>query len=138
MVEVDMTQAGRDLNPGIDLWEIVTANEAKSQGGDKMIKLKFERVSEAKDKVFDNIMLEGGGWDIGKGKMAAFVPADFKGNIDLLTWVGKQLWVATGVEAWNGKDRLKVMIDELKFKGYQPAEDVPPGKELPALDEPPF
>ena len=88
------------------------------------------------------VMLAGGGWGIGKRKLAALLEPGFSGELDPLDLVGKRLWVSTGIETYEGKDRLKVMIDELKHAGYQREDDVPPGCVAPddkaGYDEVPF
>lgn len=139
MVQIDMNEPDRDLNPGIDLWSVIASSEERASSGNKMIKLKLARVSHPNEHLFDNIMLSGGGWPIGKGKLQALLPADFKGDLDPLDFIGRRLWVATGVETYNGRDSLKVMIDQLKHKGYQREDDVPPGCVVPEEhDEIPF
>ncbi len=137
MVHIDTTKPDRVLNPGTDLWEVIEAKEGKSSKGDAMLKLKLARVSDPQDHLFENIMLAGAGWGIGKKKLGALVPAGFKGDLDPLDLIGRRLWVSTGVETFEGQDRLRVMINDLKYAGLQPAEMVPEGCSLPA-DTPPF
>lgn len=132
MVQIDMTQPDRELTPGVDLWEIMECKEDKSRSGDKMLRMKFFRVRAPSDHMYDNIMLAGGGWGIGKAKLSTLVASDFKGDLDPLDLVGKRVWISTGVETYQGKDRLKVMIDDLACKGYQPGEVAPDGCEAPA------
>lgn len=135
MVNVDMTQPDRKLVPGIDLWEIKEAADEKSSKGDGMLSLKLFRVSNPSDHIYDNIMLAGAGWPVGKKKLGALLPPNYKGNLDPLGLIGVRLWVSTGVEAYKGQDRLRVLIADLKFAGLQPAADVPPGCALPAEAE---
>lgn len=135
MVQVDMTRPGRELRPGIDLWKTTKCESVRSRAGDQMLKLTLERVSNPQERVFDNIMLEGGGWEIGKRKLAAFVPADFKGDLDPLELVCIRVWVCTAVDTYQGKDKLAVSIDELKCAGYQRVEDVPPGCSVPEVED---
>lgn len=130
MTHVDMTQPDRVLVPGVDLWEIKEAKEEKSGKGDPMIVLKFSRVSNPSDHLYDRLMLAGNGWPIGKKKLGALLPADFKGSIDMLNLVGVRLWVSTGVEIYKEREQLRVMSD-LKHAGFQKAADVPPGCKLP-------
>lgn len=131
MVHVDMTQPDRELTPGVDLWEIIQCSSKVSRKGDQMLALKLARVSDPGDHIYDNIMLAGTGWGIGKKKLGALVPKDFKGDIDPLDFLGVRLWVETVVSEYEGKERLQVNIGGLKHGGYQRAEDVPEGKELP-------
>jgi len=141
MVNIDMTQPDRALVPGIDLWEIMKSEDEKSSKGDAMLSLKLFRVSNKADHIFDSVMLAGNGWSIGKKKLGALLPADFKGNLDPLNLVGVRLWVSTTIDSYNGKERLKVNISELKHGGFQKAADVPPGcalPEEPAVEPSPF
>jgi len=131
MVQVDMSQPDRVLKPGIDLWEILKAEHGKSKGNDACINLKLFRVSDRNDHLFDTIMLAGNGWPIGKKKLKAMIPEDFKGDLDLLMLVGLRLWVATEVQTYNGKDSLRVQIAGLKFNGLQKVGDIPPGYVMP-------
>lgn len=145
MVNIDMTAPDPGLTPGVDLWEVIAAEEALSSGKDKMLKLKFCRVSSPGDKLDDNIMLAGKGWSIGKRKLAALLSPDFKGELDVLDLVHRRLWLSTGISQWTDskgavRDQLKVMIDGLKHAGYQRAEDIPPGCTAPTIsaDDIPF
>lgn len=96
-----------------------------------MLALKLSRVSEPSDCMYDNIMLEGGGWPIGKQKLAAFLDPGFKGDLDPISLVGVRVWAETGINEHKGKQRLAVIIEGLKHGGYQRAEDPPPGKSVP-------
>lgn len=143
MTHVDMTQPDRTLTPGTDLWEIKEAKDETSSKGDAMINLKLFRVSNPSDHLYDIVMLAGAGWPVGKKKLGALIPPGFNGNLDLLTLIGRRLWVSTGVETYNGRDRLKVLIADLRHAGFQVAADVPPGRALPVdpvpgTDEVPF
>ena len=127
MVHIDMTAPDRELNPGVHLWTVKKCEQTVSRGGDQMLKLELRRDDGA--KMFDNIMLQGGGWPIGKRKLAVFVGPDFKGDLDPLTIQGRRVWAETVVEAYNGRDNLKVNIEGLKHAGYQDVNDTPPGQE---------
>ena len=137
-----MGKPDRERKPGIDLWEVMQAEETKSRAGDAMFKMKYKRVSDPSAHIYDNVMLAGGGWGIGKQKLAALgVANDFKGEIDPLDFVGKRVWISTGVSTWEGKDNLKPITEGLKMAGYQPEEMVPEGHTLPEppkADEVPF
>ncbi len=139
MVQIDMTRPDRDLTPGVDLWKIIKCEPVQSRAGDPMLKVKFARVSDPQEHIYDNIMLAGGGWGIGKQKLGALLEANFKGDLDPLDLVGKRLWLYTVVDTYKGKDNLKVGIEELRHAGYQRADDPPPGKDAPGpevvLDE---
>ena len=137
MVYIDTNKPDRELIPGVDLWEVIQCSHSRSQAGTDMLKLKFARVSNSSDHLFDNIMLDGGGWSIGKQKLAALVDPGFAGDIDPLDFVGRRLWLETGVQEYTKKDggkgqSLKVLIEGLKHAGYQREDDPPPGKSVPA------
>lgn len=136
MVHIDTTQPDRVLVPGVDLWEIKEAREDKSTKGDPMLSLKLFRVSNPADHIYDTIMLAGAGWPVGKKKLGALVPAGFNGDLDPLDLIGRRLWASTGIETYQGRDRLRVLIGDLKFAGLQPAEMVPPGCALPDGGDP--
>ncbi len=142
MVHIDLNKPDRELKPGVDLWEIMKASVEKSRNGDDMIKLKMFRVRSPEDHLYDNIMLAGGGWGIGKKKLGALLKEGFNAELDPLDLIGKNIWVSLGIEAYKGKDRLKVLIDELKFAGFQPEDQVPAGckapEPTPSADEVPF
>lgn len=135
MVHIDTTRPDRVLVPGIDLWEIKEAGSDKSSKGDAMLKLKLFRVSDPSDHIYDNVMLAGAGWPVGKKKLGALLPVGFNADVDPLLFIGRRLWVATGVEQYKGRDQLKVLIAELRCGGMQPAGEVPPGKALPVEPE---
>jgi len=137
VVHIDMNRPDDSLAPGVDLWQIVSCTAKPSRGGDNMLALKFERV-DGGGNLFDNVMLGGGGWGIGKQKLAALVEPGFTGDLDPISLVGKRLWIETVVDNFEGRDRLKVNIKGLKHGGYQRADDVPPGCTMPAVDEAPF
>lgn len=132
MVHIDMNKPDASLLAGVDLWQIMTCTATVSGSGDQMLKLKFQRVSDPKAHLYDNVMLEGRGWGIGRQKCGALLSPDFSGDLDPLDLVGAQLWVETKVEEYQGKKRLAVDIKGLKHGGFQRREDVPKGKELPA------
>lgn len=127
MVYIDTTRPGRELSPGIDLWAIRECVAKRSRKGDNMLAIKFERVSDSGDHLYENVMLEGAGWEIGKEKLAALLEPGFKGDLDPLALIGRRLWVSTTVREYEGKSSLSVNIDELRHKGLQREEDVPPG-----------
>lgn len=146
MPYIDMTKSGRDLKPGVDLWRVEQCVARPSRNGDQMFEMKLARASNDQDTILDWIMLEGGGWEIGKEKLRAYgIGPDFKGELDALSFVGKRVWAATAISPYTdkeGKQResLKVDINELKFNGLQPENDVPPGCSAPAaeVDDTPF
>lgn len=135
MVHIDTTQPDRTLVPGTDLWAIKSCEEGKSSKGDAMLTLKLARVSNPGDHIYDTIMLAGAGWPVGKRKLGALLPAGFKGEFDVLELIGRRLWLSTGIESYQGRDRLRVLIADLKFAGMQPEGMVPPGCALPAEPE---
>lgn len=134
MVKVDMTQPDRDLTPGVDLWEVKTASGKESSNGTPMISLEFKRVS-GQGVLWDNVMLGGGGWGIGKAKLSALgVPKNFTGDLNVATLVGRRVWVATVVDEYQGKSRLKVDIAELDHAGYQDEKNKPAGAKAPPAE----
>ena len=136
MVKIDMNKEDPGLEPGVDLWRIIACTSGQSRAGDGMLKLKLARVSNLSNHMYDNIMLGGNGWGIGKAKLGVLLESGFSGDVDPLDFVGTELWTETVAEEYeyNGKSgkRLAVNINGLKHGGYQRREDVPPGKELPA------
>ena len=142
MVFIDLSKPDEALKPGIDLWSILGCEEAKSRGGDQMLKIKFSRDSDPSCHLYDIIMLEGAGWGIGKQKLAALLGKGFSGELDTIDLLQKRIWVNVVVDTYDSKDRLKVGIEELAFAGYQPESQVPPGKTAPepvaAVDSVPF
>lgn len=134
MIDIDMNRPDRDLSPGIDLWEVAKAEATTSAGQVPMLSVAFFRCSDPGQRMYDNVMLAGNGWGIGKSKLVALgVAADFKGKLDPLDFVGRRVWLSTGVDVYQGKARLKVLIADLKHSGYQPADMVPEGCTAPAV-----
>lgn len=136
MAHIDMTKPARELNPGIDLWKVGAAEETRSRAGDLMFKLKFKRVSNPADGFYERIMLEGGGAEIGQEKLKAFLKPDHVGDVDASEFVGVRVWAATMVNTYKKDDgstasNLQTNIAELKHKGLQREDDVPPGHSLP-------
>lgn len=134
MVRINMNApTGRELTPGVDLWEIVKCEAKQARSGAQMLKIEFSRVSRPADRVFDNVMLEGPGWPLGQQKLVALgVPMDFNDDLDPLQLLNKRVWLSTGIETYEGKNSLKVLINELKHAGMQAVDDVPPGCSLPS------
>lgn len=132
MVYVDLDS---QFTPGIDLWEVVESRytRGKDGTGEPRFALKFQRVSNRADELFDNLMMGGAGKRIGAAKLAVFVGEHFKGEVDPISFVGRRVWIETTIEQYNGEPQLKVNIGGLKHKGYQREEDVPPGKDLSLL-----
>lgn len=147
----------RKLVPGIDLWQIVTAQETKSEkSGAAMFKIALNRVSSMRqkypDQVIDYIMLEGGGWGIGKEKLMAVLGGPFKGKLDALDLVNRRVWISTGTETYKTVDKktgemverekLKVLVTDPKqsngfaWCGIQHEKNVPAGCALPGEDTP--
>ena len=142
MVHIDMNKPDRELTPAVDLWEIVECVATRSAKGDEMLSVKFARVENTSDHMYDNVMLEGNGWGIGKQKLAALVGPTFAGDLDPLSLVGQRYWVETAVREYQGKSSLSVNIEGLKPAGLQRADDPPPGKTapqpVPEHDDTPF
>lgn len=152
MVRIDTDKpadqpARAPLTPGVDLWQVAKAEETTSaKSGAQMLKLEMHRVStltqKYPDRVFDNVMLEGGGWGIGKEKLMALLGGPFKGDLDVLDLLNKRVWLSTGIETYDGKDRLKVLVSDPKASngfawcGIQHEKNVPAGHALPGEDTP--
>ena len=152
MVHVNMNSAAEGgfapPEPGVHLWEVTKSEAGTSQSQHPKFSVEAERV-EGDGRLYDTIMLAGGGWGIGKAKLTALgVPMDFDGDLDPLDLVHRRFWASTGIEEYtvaSGKhagkkrEKLKVLIDDLEHCGYQHVDKVPPGCDSPAaLDEPPF
>lgn len=147
----------KPLAAGIDLWQIKTAKESKSEkSGANMFTVELNRVSmlaqKYPDRVTDYIMLEGGGWGIGKEKLMAVLGGPFKGKLDALDLVNKRVWLSTGIEKYSATDKktgeiverekLKVLVSDPKqsngfaWCGIQTEKNVPAGHALPGEDVP--
>lgn len=139
--EIDMGATG--YLEGINLWRIVGAEIKTAGTGSKMLALKMRN---GQDELQANVMLGGNGWRaFGRRQMLGLgMPEDFKGVLDPAAFIGKLMWVATAVKhgTYEGKPtvRLEVDLGQLKFAGYQPANDPPPGFTAPPadVDETPF
>jgi hypothetical protein len=128
MAHVDMSRPDRVLNPGVDLWEVYDAKEKRSSSQTLMFAMQYQRVGDRSDFLWDNIMLEGRGWGIGKKRLAALgIAPDHKGEIPAAQLMERRVYVATHVTSYNGSDRLSVNADALTHAGYQPESDPPSG-----------
>lgn len=145
MADIDMSKPAPrfTLNPGVDLWEVVTAGEKKSKkSGDAMFEIELARSSKQTERIKEYIMLEGPGWHLGKMKLAAFIGKDFKGQLDGLDLIGKRVWCRTRVDSYEDskgemRESLKIASDpkaatEFDQCGIQHEADVPPGCTLPS------
>ena len=140
MVELDMNKAAEDLpEEGVYLLEVKDAQTKTARSGSAMISVQY-KMRDRDVTVWDNIMLEGGGWKIGKPKLAALgVPSDFKGNLNPLDLVGKRVWAALKRDTYDGRDRMSVDINKLKYCGLQPESMMPEGASMgEAVGETPF
>lgn len=132
MVRVDMTQPDRDMTPGVDLWEVKTGVSKTSTNNTPMLSLEFKRVV-GQGLLYDNVMLGGGGWGIGKAKLTALgIPKTFSGDLNVTMLVGKRVYIATVVGEYTDKkgqqrSKLEVDINELEHAGYQSESKPPPG-----------
>lgn len=132
-MNLDMTRPDRDLTPGVDLWQVHDAKEATSKKGSSMIETEFARVSDPSEKIKDYILVSGDGWSMGKRKLTALgVPPTHTGTFNPSSLIERRVWLATTVTEYQGKSKLQVDINELKFAGYQPENDPPAGKTAPA------
>lgn len=132
---VDMTRPDADLTAGIDLWQVRDAKEKTSQKGAPMLALQFVRCSGGAT-LYDNILLDGGGWPIGKRKLTALgLSPTHRGDIEPAAFLEKRVWLATMLKTYNGRDSLVVDIGQLKFAGYQPEGDPPPGRTVPVQED---
>lgn len=128
MVKIDMTQPDQNLVPGVFLVFVKAATVKKSKSGDDMIGLELGGVERPATRLYDNIMLAGGGWPMGKQKLTALgLGEDFTGDFDVANLNGRRVWVATKIETYKGKDKLSIDIQQLKYAGMQPEDDVPGG-----------
>ena len=131
-MHLDMTRPDREMPTGTNLWRLVNVQTKTSGKGHAMLAVKFEPADGSAAHLYDNIMLQGGGWAIGKPKLVALgVPADFQGDLDPQKLVGRRVWIDTFVQNHNGRDGLKVNIQELSHAGYQPEDTPPKGVTVP-------
>jgi hypothetical protein len=146
--EIDMDNlGGAPTLTGVNLWTISSCQMARANtSGENMLKLELT-CGEAKLK--DNIMLGGGGWNMGRRKLIALgVPETGKLVIDPPGFVGLKVWVATKMEpnTWMDKktgeersgERMVVDIKALTHAGYQHKDKIPAGCTMPADDDCPF
>lgn len=140
MVHFNMKAAAessnRELTPGTDLWFVTAAKSGFTANKDPKIDLMLKRISDPRDWLFETLSLGGPGAGIAAKKLRAMGYADdFDGEVDPLDLIGKEVWAATGVQEYQGKKSLRVMIGELKYAGMQPRDDVPAGCSLPPDDD---
>lgn len=132
-MELNMNRPDREMRTGIDLWEVLEAKAGSYKNNAIGIEVNFGRYSDIRSTMRDNIMMSGDGWPIGKKKLTALgVPSDFSGDFDPGTLVGKRVWIHTNTREYNGRTYLQPDIKELRFAGYQPEAEIPPGHEHPA------
>lgn len=141
--EVDMSKQpeGRSVLTGINLWRITEAKMGTSKKGDAMLTLKL-KCGEA--ELRDNLMLQGGGWGIGRAKLLALgFKEDQKFVIDPVALYDLKVWVATKPREYSyvkdgrtitGTD-IEVDINLLKHSGYQHELSVPDGATPPPEPE---
>lgn len=138
MVDLNMNRpaAGR-CEPGVHLAYVETAEVKHSSNGDWAIVVTLKRSDDGAQITRDWIMLEGPGWGMGKEKLTALgVPRNFEGDFDAGSLAGKRVWVAVETREYTKKDGtigqgLSVDIKQLKYNGYQPMDDPPPGCTVP-------
>lgn len=149
MVHIDMTNDGsKDFLTGINLWEVVGCFEKTSTKGDPMLVVTFMCGAA---KLQDNIMLAGPAWArMGRPKLFALgLPPNMTGELDPLSLIGREVWIATVVEQKpytdpktgqerEGLPRLVVDIKQLSHAGYQFQGNVPPGANVPDPADTPF
>ena len=154
MVEINMAKEPESgLLVGINLWEVRDCKPDRSQAGDPKLAFKF-KCGEV--ELQDSAMLVGKGWFYGRKKLIALgLAEDFVGNFDPLDFMNRRVWIATIKREWEYTDPktgqtkrgVGIQVDgsQLKFAGYQPENDVPPGANVPGaateavgLDEAPF
>lgn len=141
MVDIDMSREPEsNLLVGTHLWTVKNARVEKSKtSGENMLVLTLK---SGESEMTDRAMLGGGGWGIGKKKLLALgLPADFKGALDPIQFIGAKVWCATKIEPYQGIDKktgqprtfqsLKVDVDQLTHAGYQPEAMVPAGCTAP-------
>lgn len=141
MVNINLNKQDESMIPGVHLWRIKHCTEKRSNNGNHMLDVKFEREDNPDVSIYDTVMLEGKGFHaFGKSKLAAALGDGFEGDLDPNSLIGERFWLATKLEAYTNdkgvtRESLKVDVDRLSHKGWQPWGDTPPGCE-PA--EPPI
>lgn len=141
MVTVDMTHDPRP-KPGIHLATVKHAQLKLSRNGENMIAIELVD-HRGVYLCMDHIMLEGGGWGIGRDKLTGLgIPDDFSGDLDPLNLRGIKVWIAlaersyTDRQSGEKKSALGVDREQLKLSGYQKEKDVPEGCEVPKDEAP--
>lgn len=143
MSEIDMTRPV-ELT-GTHLWTVQSFKRGKTQAGDLKVIVTYKC---GEYDLEDSILLQGkpNSIKIGRDHLAALgVPSDFNGNIEDLPIQGKKVWICTHIEerediARSGPNvgktvtyrNLRVDINTLSHRGYQPEANVPAGCTLPA------
>lgn len=130
---------------GTNLWTVQSFKRGKTQAGDLKVIVKYKC---GEYDLEDSILLQGKPTSIkiGREHLAALgVPADFNGSIEDLPIQGKRVWICTHIEeremlATSGPSvgkmvtykNLRVDINVLSHRGYQPEANVPAGCTAPA------
>lgn len=143
MIDIDLEAPNPSLEAGVDIWQVDEAKSDKSKrSGDPMIVLKLSRVRRSSDKIVDRIMLAGGGYDMGKQKLAAFLAPGYKGKLNLADLRNVRVYANTVVTSFEGRSKLEVKpANGLPNAGYLQWSEggpVPPGYTAPSVDETPF
>lgn len=99
-----------DVPEGTYLAEVKSAKEKTANSGNAMIAIEFRGVEET-FSVYDNIMLMGKGWGLGRAKLVGLgVGSDFSGDLDLADLIGRRVYLHLAEEEYQGRKRLKVDI----------------------------
>lgn len=117
---VDMTQPTMgpgQFKPGLYRAEVAQAVDKSSAKGDPMFNIALKAIDFPGVNgflCFDNVMLAGPGWGIGKSKLQVLrpnLPADFKGELSPSELLGRRCIVRVIYQKnQNGEDRLAVDI----------------------------
>ena len=118
--EVDDTPRKQMPEAGQHLATVTAAEIKTSQKGDGYLSLTFELPDSGGWRCFDIVMLSGPGAGIGAAKAKMLGHSLEHGDPVLPEiYVGAQVTLSLIVEAYDGKDRLKVDVLHGEYCGYE-------------------
>jgi len=142
-IEIPWDADDGNLKPGVYLAKIreCTYKFAKTSGT-PMLSLVLDASDFGRKLCHDNIMLGGGGWGIGKGKLKCLGYDESMKELDPVDLIGKYVFVAVKEREYNGQKQLEVDIKQGKA-GYWAENDPPqgvlsPNEPAPSKDDVPF
>lgn len=111
-IEIPWSAPDGKLTPGRYKYKIREAKEKFSKGNAPMIALTLDAVGFGKKLCYDNIMLGGDGWGIGKAKLQGLGIGENMKQLDALSLIGSGGYVAVKSKEYNGKTSLEVDISQ--------------------------